>query len=276
MQVRISPGCRSRTSGGPRAFTLVELLVVVAIIALLLAILLPSLSAARGQARRVKCASNMRQLALAVQMYSNEHRSRMMPLAYTDTNLLRGGPPIYWWGTSDVSGVDHTRGFVWPYLGSDLRPDGFFECPEQKWGTYRPQGDAAAVTSTYGYNGYYLSPPHTPGWSFSIGLRPWLLAEQVRAPARVFAFADTMIDMSGRLQNNALLDPPFVYDGSHWSRNANPTTSFRHGELTVAAFVDGHAQAMPRRDGRITSAEHRIGSVGDANDPHYVPDWRDW
>jgi prepilin-type N-terminal cleavage/methylation domain-containing protein/prepilin-type processing-associated H-X9-DG protein len=266
-----------RTRGRSRAFTLIELLIVVGVMAILLALLLPSLAAARGQARRVKCACNLRQLVTALQMYANEHRSRMMPLAYTDTDLLRGGPPVYWWGTSDVSGVDHTRGFTWPYLGSELRSDGVYECPEQPWGTYRPQGDAAAVTSTYGYNGYYLSPPHTPGWSFTIGLRPWLMAEQVREPARVFAFADTMIDLSGRLQNNALLDPPYLYDGSHrWSRNANPTTSFRHQELTVAAFVDGHVQAMPRRDGRITSAEHRVGSVGDANDPHYVPDWRDW
>lgn len=277
MQGQVGARTVIRSRHRPGAFTLIELLIVVAIVALLLAILLPSLAAAKAQARRVKCASNLRQLAIALQMYAGEHRSRMMPLAYTDTALLRGGPPIYWWGASDAGGVDHTKGFTWPYLGSDLRADGVYECPEQPWGSYQPQGDARAVTSTYGYNGYFLSPPHTPGWSFSIGVRPWLLAEQVREPSRVFAFADTMIDVSGRLQNNALLDPPFTYSGAHrWSRNANPTTSFRHQDLTVAAFVDGHVQPLAPRDGRITSPEHRIGSVGDANDPHYVPDWRDW
>src|SRR5262245_3953346 len=138
MQGHFGPRREVRPHRGARAFTLIELLVVVAIIALLLAMLLPSLSAARGQARRVKCGSNLRQLGIAVQMYANEHRGRMMPLAYTDTNLLRGGPPIYWWGTSDVASVDHTRGFTWPYLGSDLRSDGVYECPEQAWGTYRP------------------------------------------------------------------------------------------------------------------------------------------
>jgi prepilin-type processing-associated H-X9-DG protein len=86
-----------------------------------------------------------------------------------------------------------------------------------------------------------------------------------------------MIDLGGRLQNCALLDPPFTYTGSQrWSRNPNPTTSFRHQDSAVAVFVDGHAQSMGRRDGRVTSAEHRIGSVGDDNAPHYVPDWREW
>jgi prepilin-type N-terminal cleavage/methylation domain-containing protein/prepilin-type processing-associated H-X9-DG protein len=52
-----------------RAFTLIELLVVVAIIALLLAILVPSLAAARAQTKRVKCQSNLRTIGHAVQFY---------------------------------------------------------------------------------------------------------------------------------------------------------------------------------------------------------------
>jgi len=61
-----------------RAFTLIELLVVVAIIALLISVLLPSLSRARQSTKRVVCASNLRGLMQAVYLYANDHKDRLV------------------------------------------------------------------------------------------------------------------------------------------------------------------------------------------------------
>ena len=60
-----------------RAFTLIELLVVISIIAVLMGILMPSLSRAREQARRQSCGTRVRQHALALNMYGNDNSNRL-------------------------------------------------------------------------------------------------------------------------------------------------------------------------------------------------------
>ena len=113
---RHRPSTVGRCFSTAAAFTLVELLVVVAIIALLLAILLPALGRVREQARRAVCASNQRQLARSVLTYASDDRGRF-PATTRDT------------GTEHASWIHST---VYQALGDRDVPDAAMVCPNRE------------------------------------------------------------------------------------------------------------------------------------------------
>lgn len=282
-----------RRTRAARAFSLVELLVVIATVAIILAMLLPSLAGAREAARSVRCSTNQRQLAAAWSLYANDYQDRAMPLAYWSSADIGSGPQIFWWGTHGTPSTppDYQRGFIAPYLDAALHAGSVFECPNQPWGTYRPQGPSRTITSTYGYNGYYLSPSKTPGWAFSIDHRPWRRISDIHHPTLLMVFADTLLPSSPSTQpgNTALLDPPLLFtrgSAPAWTANFSPTTAFRHARgsssraagMVVTACADGHVEALKADPRWLTHAHQGVGSVGDStsNGPWYVPDWEQW
>jgi prepilin-type N-terminal cleavage/methylation domain-containing protein/prepilin-type processing-associated H-X9-DG protein len=81
------PSCHVARGG----FTLVELLVVIGIIALLISILMPALSRAKTSARTTQCLSNIRQLTIAYQMYTNNNKGKFM--GYSTAVVPMSNPP---------------------------------------------------------------------------------------------------------------------------------------------------------------------------------------
>ncbi len=135
-EVRRARPILHRGSGG---FTLVELLVVIGIIAIMMAILMPSLRKARESALRVNCASNLRQLVVALHMYGNDHHGQLPNVSNYN------GSALFWWTMNPAGGPEDTagRGFCALYPKYIRTPSTFY-CPssEMQWDYMMGFGDA--------------------------------------------------------------------------------------------------------------------------------------
>ncbi|MFI4861434.1 MAG: prepilin-type N-terminal cleavage/methylation domain-containing protein [Phycisphaerales bacterium JB063] len=150
------------------AFTLIELLVVISIIALLIAILLPALGAARKTSRTIACQSNMRGIGLCFVAFSVEHKNRLPATGKNfnaSQNMIGPGPDDRSWIGQEawpmsVGGVDHD-GVLLDYMGYQGAPEAVdgergsveaYLCPELQSGT---GSNGVSSNGRFDYMGVY-------------------------------------------------------------------------------------------------------------------------
>jgi len=193
---RVSDKQQMRLPG--QAFTLVELLVVIAIIAVLIALLLPALAGAKASAAATACKNNLRQLGIALQLYTQDHGC-YPPHHYPPRSDATTRPPVH------VVLVDGWPGYLLSHVGGSTT---IFKCPsrgpEFTWPTHSSQWgynfpfniDPTSTAFSYGYNGFHVG--QSRGGSLiagGYGLSPYphsgVSAERVAHPADMIAIGDS-------------------------------------------------------------------------------------
>ena len=200
-----------------RAFTLVELLVVIAVIALLAALLLPALNRAKAAARRTVCINNARQINLALRMYADDHRDAMLAVTNQEDLYVTYKASLQPYLSRNISGTNDPL-FVCPADDFDCNDPAIkefflFEHVSGR-GFYRQQ---ATRYSSYWFNGEAPDKPET-----RMGGKPF---SSVREPSRVVLLGE----ISGCIALSA-----------HDRREPYQFNNARN----VMSFVDGHVSYL--------------------------------
>lgn len=232
-----------------RAFSLVELIVVMSITSISIALLMPALDAARRRAKLLQCRSNLRQLGLAYFLYADAHRDLLMPVSTYDwTNPYSS--ELYWFGEvlPDDPGsptppperrLDRTKGFLMPFLENNRAVK---DCPTFR--TFEPVLRFDGATSGYGYNYAYLGPGVE--WR-GVDLPPAFVMvnlNMVRGKTQTVVFADSA-GVNWFAQGATADGPRFEENYYLEAPSAQfPTVHFRHGGRANVLFLDGHVASM--------------------------------
>ncbi|MEO8428959.1 MAG: prepilin-type N-terminal cleavage/methylation domain-containing protein [Verrucomicrobiota bacterium] len=205
-------------------FTLIEVLVVIAVLSLMAALILPVLGRSKLSARRIKCASNLRQIGIATQMYWDDNAGYTFRYRGISTN----GGDLYWFGWLE-RGVEGKRAFdprpgaLYSYLGSR----GVEMCPSLDYAFRQFKLKALGAAYGYGYN-LCLSPPLQ---------EPPLNLDRVKHPSDCSVFADAA--QVNTFQPPASPQNPLLEEFYFVSTN-EATAHFRHRQTANVVFCDGH------------------------------------
>ncbi|MBI1842082.1 MAG: DUF1559 domain-containing protein [Verrucomicrobia bacterium] len=226
---------RAKARSDGRGFTLMETLLVVAVIAILASLVLPALARSRKTARRAQCVSNLRQLGLAAQMYWDDHEGWSFHYRAGETN----GGDIYWFGwisrgAEGSRAMDHSQGVLFPYLEGR----GVEICPSLRYeaATFKLKAQGAA----YGY-GYNLELSPKPA-------RPPLSIRSLPRPSSTALFADAA--QVNDFQAPASPDNPMLEE-FYYVSPLEPTTHFRHEGSASVVYCDGHVEKQAPVEGSI-------------------------